>query len=537
MSQRENDLPAGNQTENPEDLDLDLDDALPDIDPNGQENRDRSEVEDAQALGSGLARELRYERDAEEKRTMDVLETMRNLEHADEIEWRISRTGADDPALNGYLETWASSLMTLDRLRDRFGGGKYYLHGTRRGRYFQHKTITIAGDAIRKGQKVDSNAGQGPAFDYQAFIAQQDARDERRRREEDERRERSRQERKELLTIFAPVIAAVLPAILGKKDDTAALIAALKPKETSPLELIQLMKEMRNLDEKPNQPNALDSAMALLDRFKEMGMFESKGGSETSWFDIAKEGIRSLGPSVGQGIQTLMEQAAMAKAMEARAQGGNGNPRLPAPSPAAPGSRPGPVPPLAPGHTAIAGSPAGSRAPMVPVPAGTADDPSMSAPTPISEDDAMLKLLGLLPWLKSETERLLVAAARDSDPELRAAAMYDDLPDDADIESVGTVLSRSDWFQLFQQLDSRVTQYAAFFAAVRSSLLQLIAEDTGVAFPAKEAAGIDPASGREKVSVVGPRRRIPDGPIERPGAPPPLTGTVETREEIEGGEE
>ena len=139
----------------------------------------------------------------------------------------------------------------------------------------------------------------------------------------------------------------------------------------------------------------------------------------------------------------------------------------------------------------------------------------------------LLKLLPLLPWLKAETERLIVSAARGSDPGMRAAVMYDDLPEDADIEAVGTVLSRADWFNLFQQLDARVTPYRGFFETVRGELLAMIAEDTGVAFAIKDPAGIDPATGRQVVNVrtpIGRGTRDPNAPIERPSGPPPITG-------------
>jgi hypothetical protein len=505
----------------------DLNDPLPDVSPSAEYVQDRAEVEDARQLGGGVQRELAYEEEAEDQRTLQILETMRSLEHADEIEWRITRVGAEDPTLNGFLEAWPSSLMTLERLRDKFGGGKYHCHGTRRGRYFAHKTITIAGDAVRRnlGSKMET----GSNFNMQEFLLQQQREDERRRerqaqddqrrREDEDRREERRMER--MLSIITAVAAAAAPivtAFAGKRDQTADLIAALKPKDVDPLALIRLMKEMRELEgPRAPQADALDKAIGLVEKFKDMGALG--GGSEIGWLDIVKEAVRTVGPGLGTAITGFMEQAAAAKAIEAnRAQPRPGQPLLAVPVPAQP-SRSMPSA-SAPGSFA-----AGSSPPAAPAPVGTAASPFSSAVE--GEDDMLLKLLPLLPWFKGETERLIVAAARGSDAGMRAAVMYDDMPDDADIEAVGTVLSRADWFNLFQQLDSRVTQYPDFFAQVRQELLTMISEDTGVVFAAKDPAGTDPKSGRPVVSVRGPgARRDPNAPIERPTGPPPITGEV-----------
>ena len=550
----------------PEAGDPDFSDPLPGVDPEMQEQRDRAQLDNAIELG-GVNAELTYEREQQEQETIDALDALRALDHGEAIKWVISRTSHEDPDMNGYLETWPNSRMQLDRIRDAFGGGTYYLKGKRNGRYFVHKTISIAGDAIRKPRKslmADQAQAHSQTFDVQGFLAQQDARDQARRREEEERRQREKKDRMELLTVLGPIMAPIIAAMVGKKDDSSlmtAMLQTLKPEKQNPLEMLQMLRELKAM-EAPAQPapDTIDRAFGLVDKLREMGGLGG-GATEVGIWDIVKEAVKTMGPGIGQAVQTFAEQAAVAKAMDAQqraqaAQRAQGTVPRQAPGISAASGQlalPHTIPPaIAPGSSPVAPSPG-----QAPVPAGTA---ASSFTSPItSEDDAMLKLLPLLPWLKGEVERLLIAAARKSDPELRATVMYDDLPDDADIESIGTVLSRSDWFQLFQSLDSRVANHPEFFSAVRLTLLALIEEDAGVSFGVRESAGRD-ASGREVVNVRGPgesgaavselapsalsrqmpprRGRNPNAPIERPPPLPPIAGDApDTGGALEEGEE
>lgn len=529
----------------------DFTDERPTIDPGAHEAQDRAAFESAREVG-GYAAEIRADEDADERRALDVLQTMRDLEHADEVEWRISRFGADEPSLNGYLEAWPSSLMTLERLRDKFGGGKYRLHGMRRGRYYAHKVVTIAGDAIRRNKpRAAVEPNQNASGDFKEFLLQQQQMDERRRRDEEAREERRRREEREredrrfqnmtgLVTAIGSALAPVIGGFLQRRDSTAELVAALKPERVNPLELLQLMREMRE-QEGPRQPapDVIDKAIQLAEKFAGAG-----SGGEISIWEIVREAVKSVGPGVGAAIQTFAEQAATAKALQAaqaaQALQAQARPALEAPRPAqaprdsaaaqgSPPMRQSTIPSAtAPGSSVAASSRAPAQAS-----ADTAASRSSSAPIIDSGDADMLKLLPLLSWLKAETERLIVAASRGSDPELRAAAMFDDLPDSADLEAIGAVLARADWFTLFTALDSRVAQYEPWFAEVRRALLELIAEETGVYHGARQAAGVDAASGREKVIVSGPGQARPAGEVERPGPPPPLTGIAEESGEIE----
>lgn len=500
--------------------------------------------------GVDVETEIAREEDARDTR-IDLLEGLREMQGADAVRWRLYRVNDDDPRKNGFLDEIATGQLTQKWIRDSFGGGTYRVRGyhVASGKFKAGRTIRIAGDAPKKVTDSVTNQGQSGSFNFSEYIAQQDARDMARRKEERALQEEREDRFWKRVTALGTVLAPVLAAVVGKKDDTAALIAALRPKETDPLEMFRLLREMKELD-RPTQPNVnpVEQAITLLERFKDMGALGG-GGSETSWFDIAREAVKAMGPTVGQGIQSIMEQAAAAKAIEAaRAAQQSGSAPALAGTGAAPGSAPMRLPaPASPASIHPPGAPGNSPAGLsprpAPAPAGIAASP-FSSPQTIAGDEEMLKLLPLLSWLKGETERLLIAAARGSDPELRAAAMFDDMPDNADIEAIANVLSRSDWFQLFSSLDSRVAQYELWFAEVRDALLQLITEETGISFGTRSDGGLD-AEGRQVVNVQGPgdgsaavtvapapaparvpprRGRDPNAPIERPPAPPPLTG-------------
>lgn len=191
---------ASPPTDNGVKPDPDFNDPLPTIDPDASEFRDEIQVGNYAAVGA-LQSEMESEREQVEMATLDALEAMRAMESGDQIKWRIARSGHENDELNGFLETWPNHLMTIERLRDRFGGGSYYCRGFRKGKYFAHKTLQISGEAKRKPSGVEGVNNSvpvgpsAPAFDVQGFLSAQERRDERRR--EEERRERQEREERE----------------------------------------------------------------------------------------------------------------------------------------------------------------------------------------------------------------------------------------------------------------------------------------------------------------------------------------------------
>ena len=497
---KEHDLDDG--ADLPKDLQADPefnDELPPEADPEQQEFRDTERVHKVIAGEDPVSIERAIDEDNADRRTIDILEAMRELEYSDEIEWRITRVGCDDPEENGYLEQWPNSSMSLERLRRYFGGGKYRLHGMRRGRYITHKTIKIAGKPIPRaemGKPKDAAPAPGQQFDVLAFLAQQtgreerlrremDDRDEKRRREEEDARKRAREERNELLKILAPIAASVLPGMFGRRE--------------SMTDMIQALAAMKQLEPQPvPQEDSTDKIFKVVDMLKELGLGAGEG--KTDLWDIAKEVIKQMGPGIGQGLGSIAQMIA------ARQQAAPGQPAAPGQMATLPSS-PVPAPPALPAPTAAVAAPAPfvpasqarSTAAAQPVTQSPAIDPQKAQDMGLFD---LLPLASHLPWLKGHIENLIVRAARQSNPELYAELMLDDFPQNADVRVLGQLLARHDWFTLVKQLDVRVAQYQPWFEAFRVAILGMIQEETGINFGIQTDTGID-ERGRQTIRVDG----------------------------------
>lgn len=397
--------------------------------------------------------EQQLQREQLNRETADVIATMRELEGADEIKWRIYRTADPEPSRNGYLATWTGSQISQDRIRDKFGGGKYKFIGYyTNGRYAAHKVIVIADDAPRtEGSKVNSQ--NGPQFDLSGFLAQQDARDQRRRAEEEERRryeeEREEKRSRDRLTLIAAVAtpaATVLAALLGNRGpDMASLITAMKPPDP-----LQLLAGLKTLMPEPQpvvpQPDAIDKAITIMEKIDAL---KGNPNGETNWMDLLREVIKSAGPGAGQAIAVLAQRAAAARA-----------------------ERAGTVQPQ------VLSAPAQPALPS----------PENAAPLGAGADVNILKAARLIPWLKAQIEKFLPAARRrGSDPELYAALMLDELPEDQDADALTQFVERPDWFEWLKSIDPRVAESPQWFAQMRAHLLEYLKEGDEPAQPPETA--------------------------------------------------
>src|ERR1051325_3995395 len=116
---------------------------------------------------------------------------------------------------------------------------------------------------------------------------------------EEQRRERARRERNELLAILVPAISPIAAALLGNRGpDVATLAAALKPPAPPTMpEMMTALASLKALVPAP-EPTAdpVDRALKLLDFLQDKA---PSGAGESNWFDLAKEALRSLGPTLG----------------------------------------------------------------------------------------------------------------------------------------------------------------------------------------------------------------------------------------------
>lgn len=456
----------------------------PPVDPN--EFHDAVDVEFNLAEGESR-RELHHEYEQRERDTAEVLRGLRELDQGNAVKWAITRVGSSNPEDDGFIDSWPSSLMTLERLRDKFGAGTYYLAARRNGKYAGHKTITIAGDAPRRMNPTQPSSGQ---FNPTEFFAQQQALDRQRRDEETERRryEEEREEKRdrrrlELLAVVAPAAATTLAALFGgnRGPDIASLAAAMKGPDP-----LLLLSGLKNLMPEPApvipQPDAIDKAISIMEK---IDVLKGNPNGETNWMDIAKELVRAVGPQAGQVINAVVQRAQAVRA----AQGAGTSPAI--------------------------------ENGQAQLPPPVQEMPPQFVPAP-GADMNLIQAAKLIPWLKGEVEKFLPAAAKRRDPSVYAALLLEELPEDQDPLALEQFVTRPDWFQWLQQLDPRVGNHPQWFAQMRAHLIEFLKEEAQAQEPQEPPAPSPPP--RPAPIAPGPVRAPqspePENPVEVPAAGP-----------------
>lgn len=463
-------------------------------DPHATEFRDALAVTpNALGIHTLLEQEADSQQLEAEQATVDALEAMRALDHDESVTWRISRQGNDIDELNGYLVTWSNSQMSIERISRLLGGGKYYCKGFRRGKYFTHKSVTVAGKPLLKpGEKpVEAQGGSG---DMQALLSQMMMMDERRRQEEKEYRrqeseaaQRRAESRQTLILAAMGPAASVLAAMFqGNRTDMGSILTALRPPD--PMQQLAALKALIPEPAAP-APSALDTALTLMDKLKDLGGLSNSDG-QVGWMDIVKEVVKAAGPSVGNVIEGAVQTAqAQATARARQTQLGfngagdvNGGGVQPQPAPALPNG-------------------------------GALPAPATSQETP------MLGLMQHIPWMRAQINRWVGAAQKQSPPPLYAQLFFVEAPDSLEPQTVFELLSRSDWFTRLADLDQRVTQFESWFTELHQLLMHTL--QTEYLNSASSSSDVP----RPEVVTPSPApRRVVTGDVERPMKLPSLTG-------------
>lgn len=423
--------------------------------------------DDLSVIGSG-APPLRqgttpteYVQERERIEDADVIQALREIDGADTVTWKFERLDADDVNDNGFVGSMSNDAMTMERVAQKFGPGRYKIIGRySNGTYAASRRVTIAQDVTvaRVGRGTAGGAVAG-SLGIEDWERRQEQRDERRRKE-----------RNDLLALVLPAMAPVVAALLGNRGpDVAALVTALKPPPAPTMpEMMTALASLKSLA--PEQTTSpLDNALKLLDVIQDRA---PSGGGETGWFDLAREVIKAAAPSIAPMIEAKLAE---------RVQ----------PLLAAPGN-PGAGSP-APGSSIVA----------------TATSLSAVSATDVSENPAMFGLLALIPWLKTQLGMALDKAARGTDPVFIADRILDDLPDNANPQELLRFVEREDWFDQLRRLEPRVTPYREWFERMRAAMREALSDEA-----------VPPAM---QVAEVG-MKESPDDEIDRPlGPPPPLT--------------
>lgn len=456
---------------------------------------------------TGLPTAEEFNQEIEAKTNLDLILGLREIEGAESVRWKVYRMS--DPTGRkgtGYLTEWSTDLLSTARLQEDFGAGTYRVVGTRsNGQYAAMRTIKIAEDAKQSGpthteSQTETGQGSTPMSEFMTMMLQQNEQrrveDAERERREEARDERRRKERMEMMTIAAPVVAAIVPALLGRGPDIGALIAASKGPSLA--ETLTVLRELNPPAPVATGPSSIDTALKLFDKFTDLA---PKAGGETGWADVLKEIVRSVGPTVAPIVQGLASMAQQRQA--ARAPQG----QLPAPSvmPAGPPDLYGGMSP--PGEPLSAPSaPIDSNA--IPYPQSNGGEGEVNSHP--EGDVNVLQMVKMAPWLKSQVTDLLTRAARGSNPSLYAEVVLDSIPENINGDVLLEFLKRPDWFQTLAQFDSRVAQYQGWFTQLREDIIK-----TGEEIKAELAASVGDA----------PVKTPPGAEVEidRPTGPPSLT--------------
>lgn len=407
----------------------------------------------------------------------DVLQGLRELQGADGIRWSVHRVGDDDPKRNGFLMKLGTSQLNMEYLTKTFGGGRYYVRGNYpSGKYAAHRTIEIAADAQRAVAPVAANpAASGQPFDVQRFLAEQEALSE-------ARAAKRRTQWLETITVLGPIVGPIIAAMVGNRGpDVAALVTALKPPPAPTMpEMMTALASLKSLaPEQTTDP--VDRALKLFDVIAD----RTPSGGETGWADILKEAIRAVAPSVAPMIEAKLSERALAASM-------------PQPVSAVP---------------ALSSMPGSTVAPVT--------QTGVLPAAAVSVENPMLGMVALLPWLKSQLQMALTKAANGTDPVFIADRILDDANTERlNVPELLQFVARPDWFVLLCRFEPRCAQYQSWFTDMRNAMLEedQSAGGGGISPPLPVATQTPPPA--ESMSVQGEGVQT----IDRPGAPPSLTG-------------
>lgn len=109
--------------------------------------------------------------------------------------------------------------------------------------------------------------------------------------------------------------------------------------------------------------------------------------------------------------------------------------------------------------------------PLGPTPSGPG-----TIPNGTQQGDPMFALMN---WLRPQLQMLIGKAAKNSDPELYAELVADNVPPNLPPEQIESFLRRPDWWQLLVQFSPAASPYQGWFTQLRDALLRMIAEGRG----------------------------------------------------------
>lgn len=215
----------------------------------------------------------------EETGEEDALAELRGLGAGGDHKYTVSRVSSEPGKKAGYCKTYAVGDLSLDTIREEFGGGKYRIRVTDpQGKYVTMTTVDIV-DLPKPAQPAAAPA-VAPGADLSGIAA--------------------------LLAAVKPNaptgdggLAQIMTVMMAQQKATTDMIIALmnKPAPTGPslTDLLALIKAEKGEKTDP---------VALLLQGLELGKSIAGGGGETGMLDVAKQGLELITPLVQQRMET-----------------------------------------------------------------------------------------------------------------------------------------------------------------------------------------------------------------------------------------
>ena len=200
----------------------------------------------------------------------DVLAALQALGGADEVKWQVSKTHPVDQA--GYCTTYSSSELSLDRIRDEFGAGKYRIRGLNdKNRFIGGKNISLVN---AKKAEVTLPVVKNDTPSFNDMIALMNA---------------SAQRQMDMMIMMQKSQTDMLGAILGGKNNSPGY-----DPNAAQANMIAMMGVMKDLF-KPSETGAVEMLMKGLELGKDLG---GGGESGTDWMGLAAKGFEAIKPAL-----------------------------------------------------------------------------------------------------------------------------------------------------------------------------------------------------------------------------------------------
>lgn len=396
-----------------------------------------------------------FAREQLQQNEADVIQGLRELERAESVKWHVYRIGDPDPGRNGFLVTWGTAQLSQENLRDHFGSGNYRVRGHYpNGTFATQRDIPVAGDAPRRALAAQHASSAPAQTDVASILLIMD--------------QRAATARAEKGAFWEKLALAIGPLVAPQ------LVAMLQPKTGGVTELVQGLAALKQLQ--PEPASGMKQMTEMIEFVRNLDGGHSRGPGEKGPWDALTELARGAGPHLGTALERLQMNA------------GKGGASIFSPPPSfAPAVARFPSPAIATGvgsalPAGVASDPTTPLpmdfpppiiSPTSPTTPRTSGDPAdgTSAGQAIESDPMQLAHLKLLPFLRSQTEFLLVKAARNADADLYADLLLDNIPDGVAPEILHEFLAREDWWAMLQHFDARVSNYPGWFSQLRDSLL------------------------------------------------------------------